>query len=146
MSARTTLTTASPKFVQRLIAARATLAKHRWSSVQDFCVGLADPSVHELIRRCFNGGQLLLNGGERLRAVMNFFRRSRSAPAKFGRCDRALRKELVVKDNDKVAVPGNVKRYNPVVVEYLYNIPTGIFFAPCIFYTANSTPFINRNN
>ncbi|MPC60015.1 hypothetical protein E2C01_054049 [Portunus trituberculatus] len=48
VSARKTLTTAPPKFVQRLIAARATLAKQRWSSVQDFCVGLADPSVREL--------------------------------------------------------------------------------------------------
>ena len=48
VSARKTLTTAPPKFAQRLIAARATLAKQRWSSVQDFCVGLTDPSVHEL--------------------------------------------------------------------------------------------------
>ena len=48
VSARKTLTTAPPKFVQRLITARAKLAKQRWSSVQDFCVGLADPSVHEL--------------------------------------------------------------------------------------------------
>jgi hypothetical protein len=38
----------STKVVQGLIAARATLAKQRWSSVQEFCVGLADPSVHEL--------------------------------------------------------------------------------------------------
>ncbi|KAI8519661.1 hypothetical protein Bbelb_029180 [Branchiostoma belcheri] len=48
VSARKTLATAPAKFVQRLIAARATLAKQRWSSVQDFCVGLAAPSVHEL--------------------------------------------------------------------------------------------------
>jgi len=43
--ARKTLTTAHPMCVQRLITARA---KQRWSSVQNFCVGLADPSVHEL--------------------------------------------------------------------------------------------------
>ncbi|WAR10843.1 hypothetical protein MAR_035919 [Mya arenaria] len=48
VSARETLTTAPPKFVQRLITARAKLVKQRWSTVQDFCVGLADPSVHEL--------------------------------------------------------------------------------------------------
>ncbi|KAI8484830.1 hypothetical protein Bbelb_374270 [Branchiostoma belcheri] len=42
------LATAPAKIVQRLIAARATLAKQRWSSVQDFCVGLADQSVREL--------------------------------------------------------------------------------------------------
>ncbi|WAR20086.1 SI1L2-like protein [Mya arenaria] len=48
VSARKTLTTTPPKFVQRLITARAKLAEQRWSSVQDFCVGLADPSVHEL--------------------------------------------------------------------------------------------------
>jgi hypothetical protein len=34
--------------VQRLIATRATLAKQQWSSVQEFCVGLVDPSVNEL--------------------------------------------------------------------------------------------------
>ncbi|KAI8493505.1 Fibrinogen- domains (FReDs) [Branchiostoma belcheri] len=51
VSARKMLATAPAKFVQRLIAAPATLAKQRWSSVQDFCVGLADPSVHELAGR-----------------------------------------------------------------------------------------------
>ncbi|KAH3779936.1 hypothetical protein DPMN_157745 [Dreissena polymorpha] len=45
---RKTLKTAPPKFVQRLITARAKLAKQRLSSIQDFCVGLADPNVHEL--------------------------------------------------------------------------------------------------
>jgi len=40
MSARKTLTTAPLKF--------AALAKQRWSSVQDFCVGLADQTVHQL--------------------------------------------------------------------------------------------------
>ena len=45
VSARKTFTTAKQKFVQRLITARA---KQRCFSVQDFCVGLADPSVHEL--------------------------------------------------------------------------------------------------
>ncbi|KAI8495100.1 hypothetical protein Bbelb_270860 [Branchiostoma belcheri] len=45
LTARKTLATALAKFVQRLIAVRATLAKQRWSSVQDFCVGLADPNV-----------------------------------------------------------------------------------------------------
>ena len=49
VSARKTLTTAPPKFVQRLITARAKLVKQRWFSVQDFCVGLADPSVRELL-------------------------------------------------------------------------------------------------
>ena len=48
VSARKTLTTVQPKFQQRLITARATLAKQRWSSVQEFCVGLVAPSVHEL--------------------------------------------------------------------------------------------------
>ena len=42
------ISTAPPKFVQRLITARAKLVKQRWFSVQDFCVGLADPSVREL--------------------------------------------------------------------------------------------------
>ena len=41
VSARKTLTTAPPKFVQRLITARAKLVKQRWLSVQDFCVGIA---------------------------------------------------------------------------------------------------------
>ncbi|KAI8495238.1 hypothetical protein Bbelb_272240 [Branchiostoma belcheri] len=45
---RKPLATAPAKIVQRLIAARATLAKQRWSRVQDFCVGLADQSVREL--------------------------------------------------------------------------------------------------
>ena len=72
VSARKTLTTAPPKFVQRLITARAKLAKQRWSSVQDFCVGLADPSVHELAKlakrcqtltgRCWSGGELCRSG------------------------------------------------------------------------------------
>ena len=48
VSARNMLTTAPPKFVQRLITTRAKLVKQRWFSVQDFCVGLADPSVREL--------------------------------------------------------------------------------------------------
>ncbi|KAH3749540.1 hypothetical protein DPMN_184038 [Dreissena polymorpha] len=48
VSVRKTLTTAPPKFVQRLITARAILAKQRLSSIQDLCVGLADPNVHEL--------------------------------------------------------------------------------------------------
>jgi len=34
--------------VQRLVTARWKLTKQRWSSVQNFCVGLADPSVHDL--------------------------------------------------------------------------------------------------
>jgi hypothetical protein len=46
--ARKTLTTATPNFVQCLITARAKLAKQRWSSFQDFCVGLAGSKVHEL--------------------------------------------------------------------------------------------------
>jgi hypothetical protein len=54
--------------VQRLIAARATLAKKRWSSVQEFCVGLADPSVHELAS---SGAKLGLGVGG---AGMNFAR------------------------------------------------------------------------
>jgi len=45
VSAPKTLTIAPPKCVQRLITARE---KQRWFSVQDFCVGLADPSVHKL--------------------------------------------------------------------------------------------------
>jgi len=45
--ARKTLTTTPPKFKQRLNTARVKLAKQRRSSVQDFCLGLADPSVHE---------------------------------------------------------------------------------------------------
>ena len=49
-------------------------------------------AVVEPIRRCFNRGQLLLNGSEWLRAVMNFFHRSRNASAKFVRCDRAFTK------------------------------------------------------
>ncbi|KAH3751622.1 hypothetical protein DPMN_186190 [Dreissena polymorpha] len=48
VSVRKTLTTFPSKFVQRLITARAKLAKLRLSSIQDFCVGLADPNVHEL--------------------------------------------------------------------------------------------------
>lgn len=52
VSARKTLTTSLPKFVQRLKTARAKLVNQRWSSVQDFCVGLADPSVHELASSC----------------------------------------------------------------------------------------------
>jgi len=48
VSARKTLITTLPKCVQHFITTRAKLAKQRWSSVQDFCVGLADPSVHEL--------------------------------------------------------------------------------------------------
>ena len=48
VSACKTFTTAPPKYVQRLITARVKLAKQRCSSVQDLCVGLADPSVHEL--------------------------------------------------------------------------------------------------
>ena len=44
----------------------------------------------ERIRRCLSGAQLLFNGGELLRAVMNFFHRSRNAPATFWRCDRAF--------------------------------------------------------
>jgi len=62
VSALKTLTTAPPKFVQRLITTQAKLGKQRRSSVQDFCVGsgpnsprtciercgLADPRVHEL--------------------------------------------------------------------------------------------------
>jgi len=59
-------TTAPPKFVQRLMTARAKLAKHRWSSVQDFCVGLADQSVHELAS---SGVKLWLGV---VRAVVNF--------------------------------------------------------------------------
>ena len=55
VSARKTLTTAPPKFVQRLITVRTRLAKQRWSSVQDFCVGLADTSVNEL---AFSGAKL----------------------------------------------------------------------------------------
>ena len=51
----------------------------------------------ERIRRCLNGGQLLLNGGERLRAVMIFFHRSRTAIAKFLQCDQALRAHGCVK-------------------------------------------------
>ena len=47
MSAGKTITTAPPKFMQRLITARAKLVKQRWFSVKDFCVGLADPSVRE---------------------------------------------------------------------------------------------------
>ena len=66
VSARKTLTTAPPKFVQRLITARAKLAKQRWSSVQDFCVGLADPSVHELAS---SGAKLWLGV---VGAVVNF--------------------------------------------------------------------------
>jgi len=46
VSARKTLTTAPPKFVQRLITARAM---KRWSSIQNFCVGLADPSGAKLL-------------------------------------------------------------------------------------------------
>jgi hypothetical protein len=130
VSARKTLTTPQT-FVQHSITARATLAKQRWSSAQEFCVGLSEPCVGELyelassgaklcvgvggadlkyarpynflfphhmsifceaqnfqsgrrapretsavaerIRRCFNGDQLLLNGDERLPAVMIFF-------------------------------------------------------------------------
>ncbi|WAR15218.1 NU98B-like protein [Mya arenaria] len=56
VSARKTLTTAPPKFVQCLITARAKLVKQWWSSVQDFCVGLADPSVHELASSGFVTG------------------------------------------------------------------------------------------
>jgi len=41
--------------VQRLITARE---KQQWSSVEDFCVGLADPSVHALAS---NGAKLLLS-------------------------------------------------------------------------------------
>jgi len=52
VSARKTLTTAPLKYVQRLIIAGAHLVKQCWSSVKDFCVGLADPSVHELVSRC----------------------------------------------------------------------------------------------
>ena len=48
VSARKTLISAPPTFLQRLIAARATLAKQRLCSVQEFGVGLVDPSVHEL--------------------------------------------------------------------------------------------------
>ncbi|KAH3708802.1 hypothetical protein DPMN_068261 [Dreissena polymorpha] len=48
VSVRKTITTATPKFVQRLITARAKLAKHRLSNFQDFCVGLANPNVNEL--------------------------------------------------------------------------------------------------
>jgi hypothetical protein len=43
--------------VQRLLAARATLAKQRWTSAQEFCVGLADPCVHDL---AFSGAKLCL--------------------------------------------------------------------------------------
>ena len=68
VSARKTLTTAPPKFVQRLIAARATLANQRWSSVQDFCVGLAGPSVHELAS---SGAKLWMGVGG---AEVNFAR------------------------------------------------------------------------
>ena len=39
---------APPKFVQLLSTARAKLAKQRWSSIHDFCVGLAEPNVHVL--------------------------------------------------------------------------------------------------
>jgi len=68
VSARKMLITASSKFAQRLITTRTKLAKQRWSRVQDFCVGLADPSVYELAS---NGAKLWL-GVERL--VVNFAR------------------------------------------------------------------------
>jgi hypothetical protein len=48
VSARKTLISAPPTFLQRLIAARATLAKQRWCIDHEIGVGLSDPSVHEL--------------------------------------------------------------------------------------------------
>lgn len=66
VSTRKMLTTAPPKFVQRLTTARGKLAKQRWSSVQDFCIRLVDPSVHELAS---SGAKLWLGV---VGAVVNF--------------------------------------------------------------------------
>jgi len=58
VSARKKLTTTAPKFVQRYITARAKLAKQRCSNFQDYCVGLADPSV---LKRVFSGAKRWLD-------------------------------------------------------------------------------------
>jgi len=65
-----------PKIVQPLTTARAKLAQQWWSSVQDFCVGLADPNVHVFAS---SGAQLLLASSLPLTiscAVKNFRRGS----------------------------------------------------------------------
>ena len=56
VSAHKTLTNAPPKFAQHLTTAGK---KQRWSNVHDFCVGLADQSVHELAT---SGAKLWLSG------------------------------------------------------------------------------------
>ena len=101
----------------------------------------------ERIRRCLSGAQLLFNGRERLRAVMNFFHRSRNAPATFWRCDRDFTDKLreleeldiiekvdtpsdwvfpvvvVPKANGDIRLCVDMRRANEAVVREHYQVP-----------------------